>query len=129
MDLIMRTPRAAPIHSATITMSVSVRRPQLRRRLPAIADVLGEAPSINFRVPGAQPCAGVVRPVLKHGWSPRVGRLDSRMGPAGGSPDLFVTWSNIAGPLFGNTIATLQITDRDAIGDLEQPDAQATLRR
>ena len=127
-DLIMRTARRAD-PPATITMlSGDVHHSYAARVTP---DSTSPASAVHQLVcsPVHNHVQAYVRPVLKHGWSPRVGRLTRAWARRAGSPDLPVTWSNVAGPLFGNTIATLQITDRDATAIFEQPDAQATLRQ
>ena len=62
-----------------------------------------------------------VKPVFKLGWSPRVARLSRRWARRNGSPELPMTWENLSGPLFGNTIATLRTAGRDAEVVFEQP--------
>ena len=44
-----------------------------------------------------------------------------------GAPSKPVTWERVAGPLFGNTIATLEIDGRRARARFEQPRTAATL--
>lgn len=62
-----------------------------------------------------------VKPVFKLGWSPRAARLTRRWARRKGSPELPITWRNLSGPLFGNTIAALVLDDRDAEVRFEQP--------
>jgi phosphodiesterase/alkaline phosphatase D-like protein len=62
-----------------------------------------------------------VKPVFKLGWSPRAGRLTRWWARRQGSPELPMSWRNLSGPLFGNTIATLATTGRSAEVIFEQP--------
>ncbi len=62
-----------------------------------------------------------VKPVFKLGWSPRVARITRRWARRQGSPELPISWQNLSGPLFGNTIAALILTGRDADVRFEQP--------
>lgn len=62
-----------------------------------------------------------VKPVFRLGWSPRLARVSRRWARRQGSPPLPVSWRNLSGPLFGNTIATLCMDGRDAEVCFEQP--------
>jgi phosphodiesterase/alkaline phosphatase D-like protein len=62
-----------------------------------------------------------VKPVFKFGWSPRVARVTRRWARRYGSPVLPMSWRNLSGPLFGNTIASLELTGRSAAVIFEQP--------
>ncbi|MGB3231930.1 MAG: alkaline phosphatase D family protein [Mycobacterium sp.] len=62
-----------------------------------------------------------VKPVFKLGWSPRMARISRRWARRHGSAALPVSWRNLSGPLFGNTIATLQARGRSADVIFEQP--------
>ncbi|MDT5335059.1 MAG: hypothetical protein QOD90_564 [Mycobacterium sp.] len=62
-----------------------------------------------------------VKPVFKIGWSQRLGRLTRRWARRNGCPPLPFAWKDISGPLFGNTLATLRISGRDAEAIFEQP--------
>ena len=62
-----------------------------------------------------------VKPVFKLGWSPRAGRVTRWWARRQGSPELPMSWRNLSGPLFGNTIATLATTGRSAEVVFEQP--------
>jgi phosphodiesterase/alkaline phosphatase D-like protein len=62
-----------------------------------------------------------VKPVFKFGWSPRVARVTRRWARRHGSPALPMTWRNLSGPLFGNTIASLELSGRNAAVVFEQP--------
>jgi phosphodiesterase/alkaline phosphatase D-like protein len=68
-----------------------------------------------------------VKPVFRLGWSPRLARLTRRYARRQGVPVLPVTWKNLSGPLFGNTIATLHTTGRSAEVLFEQPRAAGEL--
>jgi phosphodiesterase/alkaline phosphatase D-like protein len=70
-----------------------------------------------------------VKPVFKLSWSPRVARLTRRWARRHGSPALPLTWTNLDDPLFGNTIATLSLSGREAEVTFEQPgeDGQLTV--
>ncbi|CAA0127902.1 Uncharacterised protein [Mycolicibacterium vanbaalenii] len=62
-----------------------------------------------------------VKPAFRLGWSPRLARLSRRWARSHGSAALPVSWRNLSGPLFGNTIATLQAHGRSADVIFEQP--------
>lgn len=64
---------------------------------------------------------GFVKPVFKLGWSPRAARLTRRWARRRGSPELPISWRNLNGPLFGNTIAALNLQGRRAEVVFEQP--------
>ncbi|MGU3502470.1 alkaline phosphatase D family protein [Mycobacterium sp. C31M] len=68
-----------------------------------------------------------VKPVFKLSWSPRVARIARAWARRHGAPDLPMSWRNLSGPLFGNTIATLEIAARTALVVFEQPDDDCTL--
>lgn len=69
-----------------------------------------------------------VKPVFKLGWSRRLAPLMRRWALRHGSPELTVNWTNTAGPVFGNTIATLLLSGREAEVLFEQPDTSTELR-
>jgi phosphodiesterase/alkaline phosphatase D-like protein len=69
-----------------------------------------------------------VKPAFKLGWSRRLAPVMRRWARRHGSPELTVSWTNTAGPVFGNTIATLSLSGRQAEVLFEQPDASAALR-
>lgn len=68
-----------------------------------------------------------VKPVFKLGWSPRTARITRWWARRRGSPALPMTWRNLSGPLFGNTIAAMHTTGRSAVAVFEQPDDTGTL--
>jgi phosphodiesterase/alkaline phosphatase D-like protein len=62
-----------------------------------------------------------VKPAFRIGWSRRLAPVMRRWARRRGAPDPTVSWTNTAGPVFGNTIATLLISGRDAEALFEQP--------
>jgi phosphodiesterase/alkaline phosphatase D-like protein len=62
-----------------------------------------------------------VKPAFTVGWSRWVAPVMRRWARRRGAPELPVTWTNVDGPLFGNTIAVLQISGRRAEVTFEQP--------
>jgi hypothetical protein len=70
---------------------------------------------------------GFVKPAFRLGWSTRMARLTGRWVRRHGVPPLPVTWTNTCGPLFGNTIATMQVDGRRAEVYFEQPRGQTEL--
>ncbi len=63
-----------------------------------------------------------VKPVFKLAWSQRAARVTRRWARRNGSPDLPFSWRNLSGPLFGNTLAALNVDGRSAEVVFEQPD-------
>ncbi|MCG7595900.1 alkaline phosphatase D family protein [Mycobacterium sp. C3-094] len=68
-----------------------------------------------------------VKPAFKLGWSAPAARLTRRWARRAGSPELPVSWRNLSGPLFGNTIASLIAVGRGADVVFEQPRDDGTL--
>jgi phosphodiesterase/alkaline phosphatase D-like protein len=68
-----------------------------------------------------------VKPAFKLGWSAPAARLTRRWARRVGAPDLPVSWRNLSGPLFGNTIASLVAVGRGAEVIFEQPRDDGTL--
>jgi phosphodiesterase/alkaline phosphatase D-like protein len=64
---------------------------------------------------------GPLKPALKLSWSPRLARVSRWWARRSGSARLPMTWRNLSGPLFGNTIASLEAQGRDAEVIFEQP--------
>jgi phosphodiesterase/alkaline phosphatase D-like protein len=62
-----------------------------------------------------------VKPGFRLGWSGAMRRWSERWSHRLGAPDKPVDWEKVAGPLFGNTIATLSVDGRDAEVVFEQP--------
>jgi hypothetical protein len=68
-----------------------------------------------------------MKPVFKLGWSPRTARITRWWARRRGSPALPMTWRNLSGPLFGNTIAAMRTTGRSAEAVFERPDDTGAL--
>ncbi len=94
--------------------------PQSDRPVRAAVHQLVCSPVHNY-VPG------FVKPAFRLGWSTWVAGLSGRWARRHGVPPLPVTWTNTCGPLFGNTIATLQVDGRGAEVYFEQPRGQTEL--
>ena len=69
-----------------------------------------------------------LKPALKLAWSARAARVSRWWARRSGSPRLPMTWRNLSGPLFGNTIASLEARGRDAHVVFEQPTDDGRLR-
>jgi phosphodiesterase/alkaline phosphatase D-like protein len=69
-----------------------------------------------------------VRPGFQLGWSRAARRLAERWSLRVGAPPKPVSWKRLVGPLFGNTIATLDFAGRRAEVRFEQPRSAAALR-
>jgi phosphodiesterase/alkaline phosphatase D-like protein len=70
---------------------------------------------------------GYVKPAFKIGWSHRLAPVMRRWARRRGAPALPVTWTDVCGPLFGNTIALLLISGLDAEVVFEQPTESGAL--
>jgi phosphodiesterase/alkaline phosphatase D-like protein len=68
-----------------------------------------------------------MKPVFRLGWSRTLAPLARRWSRRHGVADLPLSWTQVAGPLFGNTIATLLLDGRSAELVFEQPRTAATL--
>ncbi len=68
-----------------------------------------------------------VKPGFRIAWSAGARALTRRWAAHVGAPPTPVTWRRLAGPLFGNTIATLEIEGRSARVLFEQPVTSGTL--
>lgn len=69
-----------------------------------------------------------VKPAFKIAWSRWAARLTRRWARHAGSPALPMSWRNLSGPLFGNTIATFESRKRSAHVVFEQPGGNGALR-
>jgi phosphodiesterase/alkaline phosphatase D-like protein len=68
-----------------------------------------------------------LRPGFRLGWSRTVARLTSRWATRAGVPPADVRWYKVCGPLFGNTVATLDLDGRRAEVTFAQPRSAAAL--
>jgi PhoD-like phosphatase len=68
-----------------------------------------------------------VKPGFRIAWSRGARAFAGGWARRAGAPEKPVTWERLAGPLFGNTIATLEIDGRTARARFEQPRTAATL--
>ena len=68
-----------------------------------------------------------VKPVFRLAWSPGLARVTRRWARRQGSPRLPMSWRNLSGPLFGNTIASLSAEGRSAEVVFEQPKDEGQL--
>jgi phosphodiesterase/alkaline phosphatase D-like protein len=68
-----------------------------------------------------------VKPGFRLAWSRGAKRFAERWSLRAGAPPKPVTWKRLAGPLFGNTIATLDLDGRTAQVFFEQPVSSAAL--
>ena len=68
-----------------------------------------------------------VVPGFRLGWSRFMRRATEGWARRAGATEKQVDWERVAGPLFGNTLATLDITDRRAEVVFEQPTSAASL--
>ncbi|MHA6621180.1 alkaline phosphatase D family protein [Pseudonocardia sp. DLS-67] len=68
-----------------------------------------------------------VRPGFRLAWSRAARRLTERWALRAGAPPKPLSWRRLLGPLFGNTIATLELNGRRAEAIFEQPRSSASL--
>jgi phosphodiesterase/alkaline phosphatase D-like protein len=68
-----------------------------------------------------------IRPGFRLSWSRAMRAVTDAWARRAGSPSKPLSWQRIAGPLFGNTIATLDLDDHRAQVFFEQPVTAATL--
>jgi len=68
-----------------------------------------------------------VRPGFRLAWSRAAGRMAERWALRAGAPAKPLSWHRLLGPLFGNTIATLDLNGRRAEAIFEQPRSSASL--
>lgn len=69
----------------------------------------------------------ILRPGFQLGWSRSMARLTRAWSRHVGVPDPEVRWEKIAGPMFGNVLATLDLRGREATVIFEQPRSASTL--
>jgi phosphodiesterase/alkaline phosphatase D-like protein len=68
-----------------------------------------------------------IRPGFRVGWSRTIARLTRRWAARAGVPPVEVAWHKRTGPLFGNTIATLELDGRHAAVSFAQPRSAGSL--
>ncbi|MGQ0576094.1 MAG: alkaline phosphatase D family protein [Pseudonocardia sp.] len=118
--------RAAAGSSAT----VSVLSGDVHHGYVARADLPGDPPAHVHQLtcsPVHQHVDWFLRPGFKLGWSRTMARLTRAWSRRAGVPPPSVTWERVAGPLFGNLIATLDLRGREATAVFEQPRTAAVL--
>jgi phosphodiesterase/alkaline phosphatase D-like protein len=69
-----------------------------------------------------------VRPGFRLGWSGRIARLTRWWSQRAGVPPVEVAWHKLAGPVFGNTIATLVLDGKRAEVTFAQPRSAGSIR-
>jgi len=69
-----------------------------------------------------------IRPGFRLGWSRTIARATRWWARRAGVPPLEVTWHRLVGPLFGNTVATLDLDGRHAEVTFLQPRSAGTVR-
>jgi hypothetical protein len=68
-----------------------------------------------------------IKPAFRVGWSRRLARLTEWWSRRAGVTPVPITWTKLAGPLFGNMIATLELDGRRSTVWFEQPRTAASL--
>jgi hypothetical protein len=69
-----------------------------------------------------------VKPAFRLGWTRPAAAVTRWWVRRHGVPSPPMTWTDVCGPLFGNTIATVEINGRAAEVIFEQPRKSATLQ-
>jgi phosphodiesterase/alkaline phosphatase D-like protein len=69
-----------------------------------------------------------IRPGFRLGWSRTIARATRWWAARAGVPPLEVSWHRLAGPLFGNTVATLDLDGRHAEVTFLQPRSAGSVR-
>jgi hypothetical protein len=110
--------------------TVSVLSGDVHHSYAARADLPGDPPARVHQLtcsPVHNKIHWFVRPGFQLGWSRAARRLTERWALRAGAPPLPVAWERLAGPVFGNTIATLDIDGQHAEVLFEQPRSSAAL--
>jgi phosphodiesterase/alkaline phosphatase D-like protein len=110
--------------------TVSVLSGDVHHSYAARADLPGDPPARVHQLtcsPVHNKIHWFVRPGFRLGWSRAARRLAERWALRQGAPPKPLSWERLAGPVFGNTIATLEITGRRAEVLFEQPTSAAAL--
>ncbi|MDP9168289.1 MAG: alkaline phosphatase family protein, partial [Actinomycetota bacterium] len=103
--------------------TVSVLSGDVHHSYVARADLPGPSASVHQLVcsPVHNYVPRYVKPVFKLGWSDRVAGMTRRWARRNGCAALPFEWNDVSGPFFGNTLATLRISGRQAHAVFEQP--------
>ncbi|MBW0090775.1 alkaline phosphatase family protein [Pseudonocardia sp. KRD-184] len=110
--------------------SVNVLSGDVHHSYAARADLEAEPPAAVHQLtcsPVHNHVEWFVKPGFRLGWSRFTRRLTERWSERAGAPAKTVDWERLAGPLFGNTIATLDISGRHAEVFFEQPTSASAL--
>jgi hypothetical protein len=127
-DLIIGVAGAGP--DTPRPASISVLSGDVHHSYAARARLPGKAPvSVHQLVcsPVHNHVPAYVKPALAHAWSPRAARVTSAWTRHAGLEPLPLSWADVAGPLFGNTIATLVTDERHSEVIFEQPAEDGSL--
>jgi hypothetical protein len=68
-----------------------------------------------------------IRPGFRLGWSQTIGRLTRAWAQRAGVPPVDVAWHKLTGPLFGNSLATLELDGPQATVTFDQPRSAGSL--
>jgi phosphodiesterase/alkaline phosphatase D-like protein len=118
--------RAAASGVATVTVLSG----DVHHSYAARADLPGDPPARVHQLtcsPVHNKVHWFVRPGFRLGWSRAARRLAERWALRVGAPPKPLSWERLTGPVFGNTIATLDVRGRSAEVLFEQPRSSATL--
>ncbi len=118
--------RAAASGVATVTVLSG----DVHHSYAARADLPGDPPARVHQLtcsPVHNRIHWFVRPGFRLAWSRAARRLAERWALRAGAPPKPLSWQRLVGPLFGNTIATLDLHGRRAEAIFEQPLSSASL--
>jgi hypothetical protein len=118
--------RAAASGVATVTVLSG----DVHHSYAARADLPGDPPARVHQLtcsPVHNRIHWFVRPGFRLAWSRTARRLAERWALRAGAPPKPLSWQRLVGPLFGNTIATLDLRGRRAEAIFEQPRSSASL--
>jgi hypothetical protein len=116
--------------AASGVATVSVLSGDVHHSYAARADLPGDPPAGVHQLtcsPVHNKIHWLVRPGFRLGWSHVARRLAERWALRVGAPPKPLSWERLAGPVFGNTIATLEISRRRAEVFFEQPRSPSSL--
>ena len=126
-DLIARAARGTGGHAPA---SISVLSGDVHHSYAARARLHGDPPAAVYQLtcsPVHQRVPSPLRPLLRAGWAPGLHALLRGLARRAGVPPPGVSWERIAGPMFGNMVATLEIDDRSARVTFERPRSASSL--